>query len=192
MQIGLFFGSFNPVHVGHMIIAQHLLNETVLEQVWMVVSPHNPLKNKASLARDYDRLHLVRLAAEGNPKIQVSNIEFSLPKPSYTIDTLTHLKEKYPEHKFALIMGGDNLISLPKWKNYELLLERFQIYIYKRPNYEDQTDLSNHPNIVFADAPLLEISSTQIREMIKQGKSIRYMVPEVVLEAIENSRLYKS
>ncbi|HQX44871.1 MAG: nicotinate-nucleotide adenylyltransferase [Saprospiraceae bacterium] len=192
MQIGLFFGSFNPVHVGHMIIAQHLLNETVLEQVWMVVSPHNPLKNKASLARDYDRLHLVRLAAEGNPKIQVSNIEFSLPKPSYTIDTLTYLKEKYPEHKFALIMGGDNLISLPKWKNYELLLERFQIYIYKRPNYEDQTDLSHHPNIVFTDAPLLDISSTQIREMIKQGKSIRYMVPEVVLEAIENSRLYKS
>ena len=127
MYIGLFFGSFNPVHVGHMIIAQHLLNETDLDQVWMVVSPHNPLKNKTSLARDYDSLHLVRLAAEGNPKIQVSNIEFHLPKPSYTIDTLTHLKEKYPEHKFALIMGGDNLISLPKWKNYELLMEKFKI-----------------------------------------------------------------
>ncbi len=192
MYIGLFFGSFNPVHVGHMIIAQHLLNETDLDQVWMVVSPHNPLKNKTSLARDYDRLHLVRLAAEGNPKIQVSNIEFHLPKPSYTIDTLTHLKEKYPEHKFALIMGGDNLISLPKWKNYELLMEKFKIYIYKRPNYNDQTELAKHPNIVFSDAPLLDISSTQIREMIKQGKSIRYMVPDEVIEAIEGSRLYKS
>ena len=192
MKIGLFFGSFNPIHIGHLIIANHMASQTDLQKVWLVVSPQNPLKPKKTLARDHDRLHLVRLGIGDNPLLEASNIEFGLPKPSYTVDTLAVLKEKYPQHEFALIMGGDNLISLPKWKNYELLMEKFKIYIYKRPNYNDQTELAKHPNIVFTDAPLLDISSTQIREMIKQGKSIRYMVPEEVIEAIEDSRLYKS
>ncbi|MBK6701950.1 MAG: nicotinate-nucleotide adenylyltransferase [Saprospiraceae bacterium] len=192
MRIGLFFGSFNPVHIGHMIIAQHMLNHTDLEQIWMVVSPHNPLKEKSTLAKDYDRLHLVQLAAEDNPKIKVSNIEFSLPKPSYTIDTLTHLKEKFPNHQFSLIMGGDNLISLPKWKNYELLMAQYSIYIYKRPQYSDHSDLAKHPNIIFCEAPLLDISSTSIRDQIRQGKSVRYLVPDKVLEELEGSNLYRT
>jgi len=192
MRIGLFFGSFNPVHIGHMIIAQHMLNHTDLEQIWMVVSPHNPLKEKSTLAKDYDRLNLVQYTTEENPKIKVSKIEFSLPKPSYTIDTLTHLKEKFPNHQFSLIMGGDNLISLPKWKNYELLIAQYSIYIYKRPQYSDHTDLATHPNIIFCEAPLLDISSTSIRDQIRQGKSVRYLVPDKVLEELEGTSLYKT
>lgn len=191
MYIGLFFGSFNPIHVGHLIIAQYLLNETELEQVWMVVSPHNPLKEKSTLARDYDRLHLVQLATEDNPKIKASNIEFSLPKPSYTIDTLAHLSEKHPEHKYAIIMGGDNLISLPKWKNYHILIRDYPIFVYKRPKHD--TDNIQYPNsrITILDAPLLDISSTKIRELIRQGKSVQYMVPEKVLDELLSLRMYK-
>lgn len=182
MYIGLFFGSFNPVHVGHLIIAQHLINETLLDQIWMIVSPHNPLKEKANLARDYDRLHLVQVATEDNPKIKASNIEFSLPKPSYTIETLTHLREKYPEHEFALIMGADNLVSLSKWKNYELILRDYSIFIYKRVGSVIEEQLFPDAKINILDAPLLDISSTQIRELIKKGKSVQYMVPEKILE----------
>jgi nicotinate-nucleotide adenylyltransferase len=191
MYIGLFFGSFNPIHVGHLIIAQNLINDTKLEQVWMVVSPHNPLKEKSTLARDYDRFHLVQLATEDNPKIKASNIEFSLPKPSYTIDTLTYLQEKHPEHQFAIIMGGDNLISLPKWKNYELILRDYPIYIYKRPNYNTDNIYFTNAKITFVDAPLLDISSTKIRELIKSGKSIQYMVPEKVLDELMSLKMYK-
>ncbi|MFN8279523.1 MAG: nicotinate (nicotinamide) nucleotide adenylyltransferase [Saprospiraceae bacterium] len=190
MLVGLFFGSFNPIHNGHLIIAQHLLNELVVDQIWIIVSPHNPLKEKSSLAKDYDRLHLVRLATEDNPKIKVSNIEFNLPKPSYTIDTLTHLKEKYPEQEFALIMGGDNLVSLPKWKNYELILRDYRILVYKRPSYETDFELLNHPNIIILNAPLLEISSTMIRDLIRKGKSVQYLVPEKVFEELSSSKLY--
>ncbi|MEM9823825.1 MAG: nicotinate (nicotinamide) nucleotide adenylyltransferase, partial [Bacteroidota bacterium] len=135
MKVGLFFGSFNPIHVGHLIIANFMATQTELEQVWLVVSPQNPFKAKSSLARDYERLHLVQLAIDDNPKLRVSNIEFSLPKPSYTIDTLTYLKEKYPQHAFSLIMGGDNLGSFHKWKNYEQILAHHQIFVYKRPQY---------------------------------------------------------
>lgn len=191
MHIGLFFGSFNPIHVGHLIIAQHLINETELDQVWMVVSPHNPLKEKSTLARDYDRLHLVQLATEDNPKIKASNIEFSLPKPSFTIDTLTYLKEKHPEHQFAIIMGGDNLISLPKWKNYELILRDYPIYIYKRPNYNTDNIQHSNAKIIVVNAPLLDISSTKIRELLKSGKSIQYMVPEKVLDELMSLKMYK-
>ncbi len=191
MNIGLFFGSFNPIHVGHLIIAQYILNNTNLEQVWFVVSPHNPLKEKSTLARDYDRLHLVQLATEDNPKLKVSNIEFGLPKPSYTIDTLAHLREKNPEHQFTLIMGGDNLISLPKWKNYELILRDYPILIYKRPNYSSDSDLLTKGNITILDVPLLDISSTAIREMIKNGKSVQYLVPEKVYEELNILRIYK-
>ncbi|HOJ91488.1 MAG TPA: nicotinate (nicotinamide) nucleotide adenylyltransferase [Saprospiraceae bacterium] len=134
MKIGLFFGSFNPIHNGHLIIAQHLLNYSAIEKLWFIVSPHNPLKEKASLAKDRERLHLVRLAIDENPDMRASDIEFNLPQPSYTIDTMAFLTEKYPQHEFSLIMGGDNLVSLPKWKNYELLISKYPILIYKRPN----------------------------------------------------------
>ena len=190
MKVGLFFGSFNPVHIGHMIIASHMVEYTDLAQVWMVVSPHNPLKEKVSLARDNDRLHLVRLAIGENPKIKASNVEFSLPLPSYTIDTLTFLKEKYPKKEFSLIMGGDNLDSLEKWKNYELLLSDYDIYIYRRPGYanEKYTDM---PRIRIVDAPLLDISATFIRQAIMAGKSVRYLVPDAVFEYLENSNMYR-
>ena len=136
MKVGLFFGSFNPVHVGHMIIAEHMANHTDLDEVWMVVSPQNPLKKQASLAGDYDRLHLVNLAIGENLKLRSSNIEFGLSKPSYTVDTLVYLREKYPNKEFVLIMGGDNLATLHKWKNFEVILRDYQIYVYKRPEYE--------------------------------------------------------
>ena len=191
MTIGLFFGSFNPIHTGHLIIAQHIANFNEIDQVWLVVSPHNPLKTKSSLANDYDRLHLVNLALEDNPKIKASSIEFKLPQPSYTIDTLAHLKEKYPEHEFALIMGADNLQSLHKWKHYELLLQNHTIYIYQRSGSLKENLFPEAKNILFCDAPLLDISSTYIRTKIKEGKSIRYLVPDKVFEYLEGSTIYK-
>jgi len=190
MNIGLYFGSFNPVHVGHMIIANHILNFCYLDQIWMVVSPHNPHKEKKTLAKDYDRLHLVHLAIAGNPKIQASNIEFSLPKPSYTIDTLTYLKEKYPHHNFALIMGGDNLGNFHKWKNYEKILEHHKIFVYKRPTFE-LGELENHPKIEIVEAPMLNISSSFIRQSIKKNRSIQYLVPHTVFEYITDYKMYK-
>lgn len=190
MKIGLFFGSFNPVHIGHMIIANYLYQYTDLDKIWLVVSPHNPLKNKKSLANDYDRLHLVNLAIGDNPHLQSSNIEFSLPIPSYTIDTLTYLKEKYPKYHFHLIMGSDNILSIHKWKNYELLLRDYEIFIYRRPGSES-TLFSEQPNIHYIDAPLLDISSTQIRAMIQEGKSIQYLVPDTVYHYLLNSSLYR-
>lgn len=193
MEVGLFFGSFNPIHTGHLIIAQHLLNSVPIQQVWLVLSPHNPLKDKATLANDYDRLHLAQLAVEDDPHIKVSNIEFSLPRPSYTIDTLAHLKEKYPGYRFSLIMGGDNLVSLPKWKNHELIVRDHRIYVYKRPGAEEGTaEYLNHPQVIITEAPLLDISSTYIRNLIQQGKSVRYMVPEKVYRELELSGLYRA
>lgn len=190
MKTGLFFGSFNPVHVGHMIIANFMATQTDLSEVWFVVSPQNPFKKKSSLARERDRLHLVRVAIGENLKLRASDIEFDLPQPSYTIDTLTYLIEKFPKKEFALIMGGDNLGSLHKWKNYELILQNHEIYIYKRPNY-DLGELANHPKIHHFTAPLLDISATYIRSCIKSGKSIQYLVPEAVFDYLEGSNLYK-
>ena len=192
MKIGLYFGSFNPIHTGHLIIAQHILNHTEIQRLWFVISPHNPLKDKASLANDRDRLHLVQLSIEDNPSMKASDIEFKLPQPSYTIDTLTYIKEKYPRYEFALIMGADNLISLPKWKNYQLLINNYPIYIYKRPNYPIESALVQHENIHVLDTPLLDISSTWIRQLIKTKKSIRYLVPEKVFEYLESSHLYRN
>ncbi len=190
MKVGLFFGSFNPVHVGHMIIANHLAEYTDLNQIWMVVSPHNPLKNKASLAKDNDRYHLVQLAIGDHTKIRASNVEFSLPTPSYTIDTLTYLEEKFPEKSFSLIMGGDSLTGIEKWKNYEKLLSDYDIYVYKRS--EADTIMYEHMNnIKIVDAPLLDISATFIRNAIKNKKSVRYLVPDAVYEYLESSTLYR-
>ncbi|MBK9109382.1 MAG: nicotinate-nucleotide adenylyltransferase [Saprospiraceae bacterium] len=192
MHIGLFFGSFNPVHTGHLIIAQHIANLPEIDQVWLVVSPHNPLKQKTSLAKDYDRLHLVNISVEDNPKIKSCSIEFHLPQPSYTIDTLTHLKEKYPLHDFALIMGSDILTSLHKWKNYEQILNNYKIYIYKRSGSLIPDSFSEHPAFRFCEAPLLEISASYVRECIRKGSSIRYMVTDKVFEYLDGSTMYKS
>lgn len=189
MKIGLFFGSFNPVHVGHLIIANFMATQTDLEQVWLVVSPQNPLKNKSTLARDRDRLNMVQAAIEGNELLRASNIEFKLPKPSFTIDTLAHLAEKYPQHEFCLIMGGDNIATLHKWKNFEVILRDYDIYVYQRPNYE-AGELATHPRIKFFDAPLMEISATYIRKCLSEGKSIQYLVPEEVLAYLKSAKIY--
>lgn len=190
MEIGLFFGSFNPIHIGHLIIANYMANHTSLDQVWLIVSPHNPLKKKGDLINMYDRLEMAKLATENARNIKVSDVEFSLPQPSYTIDTLTHLKEKYPEHQFTLIMGSDNLASLRKWKNYELLLRDYKIAIYPRPGHEDQ-ELASHPSVTITETPLMEISSTFIRRSIKAGKNVQYFLPDNVLDFIESKNLYR-
>ena len=191
MKYGLFFGSFNPIHIGHLVIANYMATRTDLKQVWLVVSPHNPLKPKKTLARDYDRLYLARLAIGDNLKLQASNIEFNLPQPSYTIDTLTYLKEQHPEKEFVLIMGGDNLASLPKWKNYELILRDYSIYVYQRPNYA-LGDLVHHPNVtLFEDVPLMKISASYIRQSIQAGQSVQYLVPEKVYDYLQSSNLYR-
>ncbi len=188
MQIGLYFGSFNPIHVGHLIIASHIADNTSIDQVWFIVSPQNPLKHSASLLNEYHRLHLVQTAVDGDLRFKVSDVEFKLPKPSYTIDTLTYLKEKYPENSFTVIMGTDSFQNLPKWKNHELLLKDYSFVLYPRPGFE----VENIPNNVqVVTAPLMEISSTNIRKNIKEGKSIRYLLPDIVREEIERSGYYK-
>jgi nicotinate-nucleotide adenylyltransferase len=190
MKTGLFFGSFNPIHIGHLMIANYMASFTDLTEVWLVVSPHNPLKLKSGLANMYDRLEMARLATENAPQIKVSDIEFKLPQPSYTIDTLTYLHEKYPEREFALIMGADNLVSLKKWKNFELLLANYQIFVYPRPGV-DTTLWSEHPSIKFTETPEMEVSSTFIRKAIKDKKSIQFFVPDQVLTFIESKGLYR-
>lgn len=190
MKTGLFFGSFNPVHVGHMIIASHMVQYTDLSQVWMVVSPQNPFKQKSSLARGSDRLHLVRLAIGDHPNIVASSVEFSLPVPSFTTDTLAYLKEKYPDRTFSLIMGQDNFETLEKWKNYEYILSHHEIYIYPRPGHQPPASLSG-PGIHFLDMPTMNISSSYIRNAIKSGKSVQYLVPDTVFEYLELSGMYR-
>ena len=190
MQIGLYFGSFNPIHVGHLIIANHLAEHTPLEQVWLVVSPHNPHKAKHTLARDRDRLNMVQIAIEGSDNLRASDIEFRLPKPSYTIDTLVYLEEQYPQHQFSIIIGGDNLATLDKWKNFELLLERYTIYVYPRTNSLD-SPFAKHPHIhLLPDVPMMDISASFIRNALQTRKSIRFLVPEPVREYIEQAGLY--
>ena len=190
MKVGLFFGSFNPVHVGHMVLANYMLEYTDLERIWFVVSPHNPLKIKSTLLDEKQRLHLVNLAIGFNTKLKASNIEFKLPQPSYTINTLTYLKEKYPQNEFALIMGADNLESFHKWKNYEEILKQYQLYVYPRPK-NDGGDLKNHPNVKLVNAPIMELSSTAIRQAIKEKKDIRYFMPEEVWEYIKEMHFYE-
>lgn len=190
MKVGLFFGSFNPVHTGHLIIAQHIANQPEVDQVWLVVSPHNPFKSKQSLANDYDRLHLVNLALEDNPALKSCSIEFNLPQPNYTIDTLTYLREKYPSHEFALIVGSDILPTLDKWKNHELLIRDYTFYVYGRPGNLNTTLYRDHASFIFCEGPLIEISASYIRECIQQGKSIRYLVPDKVFDYLDGSNLY--
>ena len=190
MHIGLFFGSFNPIHVGHMVLANYMASYTDLEQVWFVVSPHNPLKEKSSLLNQNQRLHMVNLAIGDNDKLKSSNIEFGLSQPSYTINTLAHLKEKYPQHHFSLIMGEDNLESFTKWKNYEEILKNQKIYVYPRPN-TNSGDLKNHPSIIMTEAPLMDISSTMIRQAIKDKKVVSFFVPQAVWQYLDEMHFYK-
>jgi nicotinate-nucleotide adenylyltransferase len=192
MKIGLYFGTFNPIHVGHMIIANHMAEFSDLNQVWMVVTPHNPLKIKDTLLEDYKRLQLVAIAVEDFPKIKASDIEFKLPQPNYTVNTLAHLQDKFPQHEFALIMGEDNLKSLHKWKNYDVILENYDIYVYPRISTEaENLTFKNHPRIHKIDAPIVEISSTFIRENIKKKKNIQPLLPLKVWEFIDYNNLYK-
>lgn len=167
-----------------------MLENTDLDSIWMVVTPHNPFKSKKTLANNYDRLHLVNLAIGNNLRMKASDLEFSLPQPSYTIDTMTYAKEKYPEHEFSLIMGGDNLATLHKWKNYEKLLEYHRILVYKRPEAE-VPELSEHKNVVLCEAPLLDISASYIRNEIKNDRSIQYLVPESVYQYLNENPIYK-
>jgi nicotinate-nucleotide adenylyltransferase len=190
MRIGLFFGSFNPVHNGHLIIANYIVETTNLDQVWFVVSPQNPFKQKDTLLNEYDRLHLVQLGIGDNPKLRASDIEFKLPKPSYTIDTLTYMKEKFPQHSFALIMGSDNLQSFHKWKNYEMILANHELFVYKRRGFEGH-QLVRSENVHILDVPLLEISASFIRENITKKISMQYFLPEKVWDYIEGSSVYK-
>ena len=189
MKIGLYFGSFNPIHVGHLIIANHILNETEIEKIWFVVSPQNPFKMSKVLLNEYDRLHLVRLATQEDNRIKSSDVEFSLSKPSYTSNTMAFLSEKYPEHKFSIIMGSDSYQNLDKWKNYETIVDNYNIYVYLRKDHAIQNVIKKNPIIL--TTPLIEISASQIRENIKNGKSIRYLVPEIVREEIETRKFYK-
>lgn len=190
MKIGLYFGSFNPIHVGHLLIASRVADSGLVDKVWFVVSPQNPLKQSSTLLNEYDRLHLVNLAIEEDARFKASDVEFKLPKPSYTIDTLIHLKEKYPQHSFSVIMGGDSFQNLSKWKNYQILLNDYQLIVYNRPNAVTDQSLSTN-NVHFLEAPLLEISSTVIRKAIQQKRSIRYMLPDSVRLEIERNGYYK-
>lgn len=190
MKIALFFGSFNPIHVGHLLLAQAILNETDLEKIWFVISPQNPFKQKKSLLNVFDRIHMAELATENNPKIDISAIETQLPIPSYTVDTLTHLKDLHPDYEFSVIMGEDNLTHFHKWKNYETILKYYKVFVYPRFD-KTENDTVQHENIIHIDAPRIEISATKIREYVKAEKSIRHFVPEKVLNYIENNNLYQ-
>ncbi len=192
MKIGLYFGTFNPIHVGHLIIANHMAEHADLDQVWMVVTPHNPLKKKSTLLADHHRLEMVFLATEDFPKIKPSDIEFKLSQPNYTVNTLVHLEEKYPEHAFSLIMGEDNLKSFHKWKNYEAILAHHEIYVYPRLDNTTENELfKNNPKIHLIDAPVVEISSTSIRENIKKGKNVLPLLTPKVWEYIDHNNFYK-
>ena len=191
-KVGLFFGSFNPIHIGHLILANYILENSDMNELWFVVSPQNPLKDKKSLLNDRTRLDMVERAITHYPGMRASNIEFSLPKPSYTIDTIAYLKEKHPEYTFALIMGEDNLESLPKWKNFETLINQNQIIVYPRL-YKKETSSTpiEHDNISLINAPVIELSATEIRRMIKENRNVRPMLPPEVFEFIDGSSIYK-
>lgn len=192
MKIGLYFGTFNPIHIGHLIIANHMAEHSDLDQIWLVVTPHNPHKQKNTLLDDYHRLHMVHLATEDFPKLKPSDIEFKLPQPNYTINTLVHLQEKHPNYEFSLIMGEDNLNSLHKWKNYEAILQHHHIYVYPRLyTGEINTQFDNHTKIHKINAPVVELSSTFIRENIKNNKNIVPMLPHKVWEYVEHNLFYK-
>ena len=190
MEVGLFFGSFNPIHMGHMIIANLVKETTAVEEVWFIVSPQNPFKKNNNLLHEFDRLDLVNAAISDDYKFRSSDIEFNMPRPSYIIDTLTLLQEKHPDKKFHLIIGEDNLASFPKWKNHEKILEHFGLIVYPRPNSKP-SELSSHENIHVIDAPEVDISATLIRRLIKEEKSIKYLVPDAVAALIKSKGFFQ-
>tara|TARA_R110002050_G_C8908069_1_gene510559 strand:- start:932 stop:1510 length:579 start_codon:yes stop_codon:yes gene_type:complete len=192
MKIGLFFGSFNPIHIGHLVIANYMVEYTNLDQVWFVVTPHNPFKKKSSLLDNYQRLEMVYRATKDYIKLKPCDIEFNLPQPNYTINTLVHLQEKYPTHEFALIMGEDNLRSFHKWKNYGLILENHHIYAYPRVS-ENQVEnpLSSHKKVHSVNAPIMELSSTFIRKAVHEGKNVQPMLSQHVWEYLDEMNFYK-
>ncbi len=190
MHIGLFFGSFNPIHIGHMAIANYMTEFTGMDQLWFVVSPQNPLKEKKTLLGEGARLYMVNEAIQYYTKFKSSNIEFGLPQPSYTVNTLAHLKEKYPKHKFSLIIGQDNLVTFDKWKNHEEILKHHKVFVYPRPNCE-KSKFDKHPSVIFTEAPLMDISSTFIRDAIKKKKDIRFFLPEKVWDYVNSMSFYK-
>ena len=201
MEIGLYFGTFNPIHVGHLIIANYMADYTDLDKVWLIVSPQNPMKEKNTLLADIHRLALVKIAIEDNENLSVSDIEFNLPKPSYTVHTLAYLREKYPQHQFSLIMGEDNLRTLHKWKNHEQILQHHKLYVYPRVLTEQELDelrdyhlespYKKHPNVIMCDAPVMKVSSSFIRKAIKDKKDIRYLLTDPVQRYIEEMHFYK-
>ncbi|MCH2214997.1 MAG: nicotinate-nucleotide adenylyltransferase [Flavobacteriales bacterium] len=200
-KVGLYFGTFNPIHVGHLIIANYMAEQTELDEVWLVVSPQNPLKQKSSLLADYHRLALARIGIENNPKLRVSDIEFSLPKPSFTAATLAYLTEKYENMVFALIMGEDNLRTFHKWKNYEVILENHELFVYPRALtvqeekelqlHKTELKLGDHPNIHFVDAPVMKLSASFIRNAIKNGKDVKYLLTEPVHKYLKEMHFYE-
>lgn len=192
MKIGLYFGSFNPIHVGHLIIANQLVENSDLDQIWFVVTPHNPFKKKSTLLDNYQRLEMVYLATKDYDTLKESDIEFNLPQPNYTVNTLVHLTEKYPKHDFALIMGEDNLKSFHKWKNYQTILEYHSIYVYPRISEgKVDTQFNNHPKITRVDAPIIELSSTMVRKAIKEGKNVKPLLPENVWAYLDEMNFYR-
>ena len=191
MKVGLFFGSFNPMHTGHLIIAGIMVETTDIDKVWFVVSPQNPLKRSKSLLHEFDRLDMVRAAIYDNYNLEVSDVEFRMPKPSYTIDTMTYLAEKHPDKRFVLIIGEDNLKTFPKWKNHNIIIENFEVYVYPRPKSVD-SDLKTHPKVRMVEAPMIDISATFIRKCIKQNRSVKYLVPDSVEAMIRSKKFYQN
>lgn len=189
-KIGLFFGSFNPIHIGHLIIANVMAENTDLNKVWFVVSPQNPFKLSHGLLHEFDRYDMVKAAIGDHYKLEVSDVEFGLPKPSYTINTLTHLTEKHPNKEFKVIIGEDNLENFMKWKNYEQILEQYGLYVYPRPHVTN-SEVRRHPHVKMVEAPLLDISATYIRNCVKNNKSIRYLVPEAVEQMIHLKNFFR-
>lgn len=190
MKIGLFFGSFNPIHVGHLIIANIIYEYSALNEIWFVVSPQNPHKRDSkSLIHEFDRMDMVELAIEDQPNFKAIDIEFRMPKPNYTIDTLSYLQDRYPDHTFCLMIGEDNLTSFTRWKNYRMILDHYGLIVYPRPNSKE-TEVKKHPNVTLIDAPRMDISASFIRKCIKENKSVRYLVPENVYQFIQQRKLY--
>lgn len=190
MKIGLYFGTFNPIHYGHLAIANIMANDTDLDKVWFIVSPQNPFKVKDNLLHEFDRLEMVRTSIHDSFNLEASDFEFNLPKPSYTVDTLTYLREKFPQHQFSLIIGEDNLSHFHKWKNYEDILKHHKLFVYPRNNSKE-SELKDHSQITMVKAPLLDISATYIRKAVKDGRSIKFLIPDEAIEFIKSKNLYQ-
>lgn len=191
MKVGLFFGTFNPIHVGHMVIANYMVEYTDIDQLWLIVTPQNPFKQKASLLKDYDRLHLVNIAIGDDQRMRSSDIEFNLPKPNYTSDTLVYLREKFPDHEFALILGADNLSNFHKWKNYEEILKYHELFVYPRLETQQSGELRHHYRVSYVEAPIMKISSSFIRKAIKEGRNVNFFMPENVGKYVREMNFYK-